>query len=124
MSERIEVGSVDEFETQNRKLLEVKGVEIGVFNVDGEFHALLNNCPHQHGPLAEGEVMRKVVADVPETGERVEDCYDPETCVIKCPNHGWGFDVATGENIADSERIPGVPTYDVVVEDGKVFLEL
>ena len=35
----------------------MKGKEIALFNVDGEFFALDNTCTHRGGPLAEGEVV-------------------------------------------------------------------
>jgi len=42
LTDRIEVGDVEEFEPGDRQIVEVRGVEVGVFNVDGEFHAILN----------------------------------------------------------------------------------
>ena len=42
MSERVEVCPVSAFEGTDRQIVEVRGVEVGVFNVDGEFHAILN----------------------------------------------------------------------------------
>ena len=36
-----------------KKLVSVKGREIGVFNVNGEFFALANRCPHEGGPMCE-----------------------------------------------------------------------
>ena len=44
----------DEIPPGSRKIVEVDGRSIGVFNVDGEFLALRNRCPHQGGPLCEG----------------------------------------------------------------------
>lgn len=121
---RVRVAPEEVFEQNSRILVTVKGVEIGVFRIDGEYHAILNNCPHQNGPLAEGSIQRPITADVPGNGEWTDEEYDSETNVIRCPLHGWGFDVRTGSNVADRENAPGVPTYDVVVEDGDVFIEL
>ena len=41
-----------------RKLVEIGGRSIGVFNVDGEYYALRNRCPHQGGPLCDGLPVR------------------------------------------------------------------
>jgi nitrite reductase (NADH) small subunit len=49
---------------------------VALFNVDGEFHALDGVCPHQGGPLAEGDL---------------------QGCIVTCPWHGWQFDVRNGE---------------------------
>jgi nitrite reductase/ring-hydroxylating ferredoxin subunit len=124
MTNLVKVADRDEFEAKDRKLVEIDGVEIGVFHVDGEFHAILNNCPHQNGPLATGLTNEQVVADVPDTGERPEERYDSDSTVFRCPLHSWGFDVETGENVADPENAPGVPTFDVVVEPDEIFLAI
>ncbi|THE64186.1 Rieske (2Fe-2S) protein [Salinadaptatus halalkaliphilus] len=98
-----------------RVLTEVKGVEIAVFNVDGDYHALANFCPHQSGPLCEGPTQGRVTVD-----DDLEWAYDDEERNVVCPWHGWIFDVTTGTNI-DAEQYT-VPTYDIEVEDGEVFI--
>lgn len=50
--------------------------EVAVFCVDGDYYALLNECPHVGGPLGEGRL-------------------DGSTVV--CPWHAWAFDVRTGQ---------------------------
>src|SRR5947207_3268589 len=48
------VGTVDEIPVGGRKIVEVAGRSIGIFNVAGEYVALRNRCPHQGGPLCLG----------------------------------------------------------------------
>ena len=45
------VATVEEIPPGQRKIVEVAGRSIGIFNVSGEFFALRNRCPHQGGPL-------------------------------------------------------------------------
>ncbi|MCA1667024.1 MAG: Rieske 2Fe-2S domain-containing protein [Thermomicrobia bacterium] len=40
-----------------RKIVELAGRSIGVFNLGGEFFALRNSCPHQGGPLCTGRAF-------------------------------------------------------------------
>jgi thiamine pyrophosphate-dependent acetolactate synthase large subunit-like protein/nitrite reductase/ring-hydroxylating ferredoxin subunit len=49
-------------------------------NIDGEFTAMDNRCPHQGGPLGEGSI------EVDNDGQ----------CMLRCPWHGWDFDPKTG----------------------------
>ena len=57
------------------KPVDVGGVKVALFNVDGKFHAIDNTCPHQGGPLGEGFLQGRVVT---------------------CPFHFWQFDIQTG----------------------------
>ncbi|MFN2448236.1 MAG: Rieske (2Fe-2S) protein [Candidatus Baltobacteraceae bacterium] len=54
----------------------VGAYDVALFNVDGEFYALENSCPHQGGPLADGWL---------------------EGSTITCPWHGWCFEVRSGK---------------------------
>lgn len=105
-------------EDGTRVIEEIKGTEIAVFKIDGEYHAVANYCPHIAGPLCEGKVMGRL-----EGGSRGWDTnYDDEENVIVCPWHGWQFDITTGKSC--QSRKYAVPTYDVTVEDGEVFVQV
>lgn len=115
MPTRYEVGRLSEIEEPGSRLLaEVKGVEVAIFNHDGEFYALANFCPHQIGPLCEGPLVGRTVVD------QGEWLYDDDERFVVCPWHGWMFDITTGVNV-DADRYR-VPTYDVEVSDGKVYV--
>lgn len=93
MPERYEVCPVDELPPGERRIIDIGdgGFSIGVFNVDGSFHALANVCPHQLAPLCEGEITGETVADEPGEFELVR-----EGELIRCPWHGWKFNIADG----------------------------
>ena len=57
------------------KGVNVSGVAVAIFNVDGSFHATSNICTHQHALLSEGYLE----------GEFIE-----------CPLHQGRFNVVTG----------------------------
>lgn len=75
------------------------GDEVAVFNVDGEYYAIDNFCPHKGAPLSEGQLCGHIV---------------------ECSLHGWQFDVRTGECLTVAERIR---TYRVVKENGALKIE-
>jgi len=60
----------------------IAGTAIAVAKFDGDFHAIDNSCPHAEGPLGEGELSGPVV---------------------KCPYHGWEFDIRDGACLTASE---------------------
>lgn len=76
MSDFVTVATVDQIPPGSSRTVEVHGVRIALFNVDGTYYAVDNTCPHAGGPLGEGFV----------NGD-----------VVECPWHGWAFSLRTGE---------------------------
>ena len=118
MTKYHKIATTSELSTHGDHVIqEVRGQEIAVFNIDGEYHAIANYCIHQAGPLCErGELTGYVGED--QDGEWT---WENEGQTVTCPWHGWKFDVSTGTNVNDQRY--RVPTYDVAVEDGEVFIE-
>jgi nitrite reductase/ring-hydroxylating ferredoxin subunit len=106
------VARVDEIPPGARKIVEVAGRSIGVFNLSGEFFALRNRCPHQGGPLCEGRVWGALEADRP--GELR---YSRGGEILACIWHGWEFDIRTGQSWCDPAKLR-VRQYQVEVESG------
>lgn len=84
-------GTAREFEYEDRV--------IAVFHHEGQLFAMDGLCPHQGGPLAEGEVVGNVVT---------------------CPWHGWQFDLRTGEYM--QSRHHRQPVFEVRVEGQDVLV--
>lgn len=103
------VATVDEIPPGSRKLVEVAGRSIGVFNVAGEYFAIRNSCPHQGGPLCSGRLSGFLIADRPG-----EYSYSRRGEILRCPWHGWEFDVKTGQSWFDPARTR-VRSYQVTV---------
>jgi nitrite reductase (NADH) small subunit/3-phenylpropionate/trans-cinnamate dioxygenase ferredoxin subunit len=80
------------------KLVTLGDVEIVVANVAGSYCAFGNTCPHEGGPLAEGEL---------------------DGDIVTCPWHFTEFNIRTGEVVEGVTDEP-IPVYEVRVEDGEV----
>jgi nitrite reductase (NADH) small subunit len=93
----VAVAQVDQVPPGAKMIVDVGGMEIGVFNIDGSFFALENVCPHQGGPLCEGDLFRHLDAEVtPE--HRIRRFFrSEEHHIVACPWHGYEFDVRTGD---------------------------
>ncbi|PKW16509.1 Rieske (2Fe-2S) protein [Saccharopolyspora spinosa] len=90
---RFVVARVDEIPPGDRRIVDVGGRQVGVYNVGGRFYAMLNRCPHLAGPLCEGQVVNAVESSVP--GDvRLEE----SRTYVTCPWHNWEFDVETGQS--------------------------
>ena len=107
---RYVVAPVEEIPPGERKIVEIAGRSIGVFNVNGEFFALRNRCPHQGGPLCIGPVRGFVASPGP--GEYHLTRHGE---ILRCPWHGWEFDIRTGQSWFDPRRVR-VRSYDVTLE--------
>ncbi|MCL4859881.1 MAG: Rieske (2Fe-2S) protein [Caldilineaceae bacterium] len=109
------VAPVAELPPGSRKIVRVGSREIGVFNVQGEFYALRNLCPHRSGPLCLGRVRPLVV-----TAGLFELAHEREGEILKCPWHQWEFDIKTGRALYDPDL--RVKTYKVQQEGDEVVL--
>ena len=104
------VATVGEITPGQRKIVQVDGRSIGVFNIKGEFFALRNTCPHQGGPLCQGIVSGFLSATTPG-----EFTYVRRGEMVRCPWHGWEFDIKTGQSWWDPSKTR-VRTYEVTIE--------
>jgi 3-phenylpropionate/trans-cinnamate dioxygenase ferredoxin subunit len=111
------VGTVDEIPPGQRKLVDVDGRSIGVFNVRGEFFAVLNRCPHQGGPLCQGNTHGFLMS-----AGVGEFHYSRAGEILRCPWHGWEYDLRTGQSWFDPRHV-AVRRYEVSVEPGTQGLQ-
>lgn len=102
-----------------RLIVHLEGRSIGVFNLEGEFCAVRNQCPHQGGPVCEGIVVKAWKAAVEADGQ-VREYLDDRQQVLCCPNHGIEFDVRTGACLANPRW--RLRVYDTRIEEGKVVV--
>ncbi|OGX40472.1 MAG: hypothetical protein A3C53_07885 [Omnitrophica WOR_2 bacterium RIFCSPHIGHO2_02_FULL_68_15] len=72
----------------------VNGQRVAVFNIDGHHYAIGDRCPHRGGPLSRGKVEQ-----VPGSGP-----------AVRCPIHGWLFDLATGRCLNQPDA--SIPVYE------------
>ena len=97
----VKVAQVSEVPPGTAKQIAVNGKTVALFNINGTFYALDNECPHRSGPLAEGEV----------TGTQVI-----------CPWHGASFDITSGACLGPPART-GVKSYPVQVSGQEVHID-
>ncbi len=109
------VAAIEDIPPGGRKIVDVGGRSVGVFNIGGEYYALRNRCPHQGGALCEGTLWGSLKAEVPGAFD-----YSASKEILTCPWHGWEFHVRTGQSWCDPRRLR-VRRYDVSVEDGSVL---
>jgi len=111
------VATVDEIPPGGRKIVEAGGREIGIFNLGGEFFAIANRCPHEGASLCRGRIVGLVEADDPGTYR-----YSRRNELVRCPWHGWEFDIRTGRSWCDPVGTK-VRSYELSLEDGSMLPE-
>jgi nitrite reductase/ring-hydroxylating ferredoxin subunit len=90
----------------------VAGRDIIILNIKGELFALSDKCPHKGGSLARGKLTGLVLSQEPGTYQ-----YSRAGEMLRCPWHGWEFDVRTGRSWCDPDRLR-LMNYRVSVEPG------
>lgn len=111
------VATIDEIPPGGRKIVEIEDRSIGIFNLNGEFFALRNRCPHQGGPLCTGRLAGVLQGSVPG-----EYHYSRPGEILRCPWHGWEFHVRTGQSWFDPARVR-TRRYQVRVESGAAIAQ-
>lgn len=94
------VARVEDFPPGTRRVVDVGGVRVVVFNLEGDYYALEDVCTHDGGELAGGTL---------------------EGCEVVCPRHGARFDVRSGA-VTAPPAYESVPTMEVRVVDGWVWV--
>ena len=97
----VRVGRAAEVPVGTGRVFEAGGRTVAVFNVEGTFYAIDNECSHRGGPLGEGDL---------------------EGNVVLCPWHAWRWDVTTGANV--NNPAVKVACYPIAERDGNLFVEV
>ena len=90
------VAKVGEIPPGGRKPVTIGKIQFGVFNVDGRFFAYRNICPHAGAPVCVGKISGTTLPSPVYPYD-----YGHEGCILRCPWHGWEFDLRTGEHLVD-----------------------
>lgn len=86
------VARADEIPEGGRKIVTLANREIGIFHIQGAFHALRNVCPHRGAPVCLGRLRPQI-----EDEGSLDFVFSREGEILKCPWHQWEFDVRTGQ---------------------------
>lgn len=100
MAKKYQACFADEIPLGRRTIVDIEGRSVGIFNVNNEFFAVRNSCPHKGAPLCRGMIDGMVSGDVP--GQHL---VDRQGEIIRCPWHGWEFDLKTGQSVFNPHEI-------------------
>ena len=114
------VAKSSELDEGDRRIVPNGNSEIGVFRVKGALYAYQNLCGHQGGPACEGLLMAKVEEVIAEDKTYQGMRFNHDEMHIVCPWHGWEYDLATGEMVAD--RKYKLKSYEVVEKGDDIYV--
>ena len=98
-----------------RKIVDLDGRSVGVFNVNGQYFALHNRCPHTAAPLCLGLLTGTTLPS-----DDFQYHYGREGYILRCAWHGWEFDIETGQSLFDPKY--KARTFRVAVENENVVV--
>ncbi len=98
MSDWIDVISVSDLAESQHVVVDVDGVEVAVFRIDGEFYAVEDVCTHDGAEIASGRL---------------------EGCEIICPRHGARFCLKTGK-VLQGPAYEDLSCFQLRVENGVI----
>lgn len=120
------VAEEGEIESGEHILVQLEGRFVGVYNVDGEYYAYTDWCPHQSGPVCEGELKGTTDIsfdrDTLEYGVEGQREWVKDGEILRCPWHAWEFDILDGTAMHDEDI--ALISHTVNVDDGNVVVSL
>ncbi len=102
MADWVKVSEVGELAPGEKKQIDLDGVEVALFNVEGEYFCIEDICTHDGAPLCHGRF----------SGEE-----------ITCPRHGARFSVKTGAALS-MPAVESTETYPVKIEGSDIKIEI
>jgi nitrite reductase (NADH) small subunit len=112
----VRVGSVEDVRRDGCRIVDVDRRPVCVISVGEEFFAISDRCPHMGARMSTGSLSGTLVAAAPH-----EYVYGRAGLVIRCPWHGWEFDIESGRSLLEPDRA-GLRTYRITQQDGDVVL--
>jgi nitrite reductase (NADH) small subunit len=100
MSSFVKVAEKADFAGRKSMRVTIDNVDIALFAVDGQYHAVENSCPHQHFSALHDGILN---------GNE-----------ITCPMHGWTFDLASGKATIGGGRLK---RFEVKVVGNDILIE-
>jgi nitrite reductase (NADH) small subunit len=116
MARDVIVGRVADLPPGSVTLIEEGPYGIAVYNVGGEYHALINRCPHMGAPMCQGRVSGVAVVD-----ERNEWSWTRQGEIVECPWHGWKFGITDGRSL--TRPVQRIRKHRIRIERDQVILE-
>jgi len=92
---------IDRLRSEGKAVRKLEGKQVALFAAGDAVFACNNRCPHEGYPLREGTL--------------------DEACVLTCNWHGWKFDLSTGDNLLQGDRLR---TYPTKIVDGAVWIDV
>lgn len=99
MAQFVKVARSSDVEEGKGLVVWAGSTKVALFRCEGVLYAIRNQCPHMGGDLGEGLL----------TGD-----------VVRCPWHGWRFNVKTG--VMPESELVAVRTFEVRVEGEDVYV--
>ncbi|MCY4073015.1 MAG: Rieske (2Fe-2S) protein [Chloroflexi bacterium] len=113
---QVRVASLSELAVGERRLVQAHGKSIGLFNTGRQIVAVLNICPHAFAPVCRGKLGGTTLPS--KAGEFV---WGRENEILRCPWHGWEFDLHSGQCLTDRRRLKRFP---VQIRDDEIYVEV
>ena len=99
----VKIANISDLKPGEGKTVSANGKELALFNVDGKFFCIDNECAHQGGPIGEGFL---------------------ENHIVSCPWHGAQYDLKTGKVLTQFPPSHDLQVYNVEVRGQEIFVDI
>jgi nitrite reductase (NADH) small subunit len=118
-SSLVKVGPVDSFPVDAMRIVTVAGREVGIVRrADSTVHAVRNRCPHKGAQICKGPITGTMLPGEPGTLT-----WAMEGEILRCPWHGFEFELATGKRPFTDSRMH-LRIYPARIDGGEIVLDM
>jgi len=109
-AQRREICASNQIVERDRLVVDVDGLTVGIFRVDGRLYAYENICVHQGGPVCQGKIIPGVTEVIDKGGASRGFAFDENDLHIVCPWHGYEYGIKSGRHAGKSDiRLSSIP---------------
>jgi nitrite reductase (NADH) small subunit len=115
----ISIGRADDFPVGELKIVTAGTRSVGVVRrADGTVNAVRNWCPHKGAEVCKVKLSGTMIPGPPGTLE-----WGHEGQIVRCPWHGFEFDIATGKR-PYSDSLMRLRVYPARIANGEILIDM
>lgn len=99
-------------------------MQVAIFRIGEKLYCVSNICPHRHAEEIYNGLLTCEVNKLDKTETLNDNLKENDLSdVVTCPLHGWSYYLDSGFNTNPKQGIKRIKTYDIIEQNGIIYIE-